>query len=116
MGSYISEWAPKWGEAGEDLSILDITEDFLVETYPEAYKEQGMMKITALPDGKDFMIEVPRSNTVLSRASHSDKVKNFDLCADPLKISPKIRLAPPLLSGRSNTRLSASSHGQRRRG
>ena len=82
VSEFISEWAPRWGEAGEDLSILDISEEFLVDTYPESYKSQfgvpvvGSTKggICAVPDGKDFMTEVPRSNTVLTRASHSDKV------------------------------------------
>ena len=74
IGSYLKEWIPHWGEAGEDLSILDITEDFLDATYPQAYKDAGMLKIVALPDGKDFMINDIRSNTLLTRASFSDKV------------------------------------------
>lgn len=27
IGRYISKWAPLWGEAGSDLSILDINEE-----------------------------------------------------------------------------------------
>ena len=71
---YIQTWAPKWGEAGEDISILDITGDFLDATCPQSYKDQGLLNVGAVPDGKDFAIEVPRTHTLLSRSSYSDKI------------------------------------------
>lgn len=74
VSAYIDEWAAKWGEAGEDLSILDITEEYLEFSYPTKYTEANLLKICALPDGKDFMIFTPRSNTVITRAAWSDKV------------------------------------------
>ena len=74
VGAYVGEWAGRWGEAGEDLSILDISPAYLNFTLPGSYKQQGLWMICAVPDGKDFMCVVPRSNTMLTRASHSDKV------------------------------------------
>ena len=74
ISEYVGEWAGRWGEAGEDLSILDISPAYLNCTLPESYKQQGLWMICAVPDGKDFMCFVPRSNTMLTRASHSDKV------------------------------------------
>ena len=74
ISRYIDEFADEWGEAGEDLSILEVSEEFLEATYPQRYREAGLLRVCALPDGKDFMIHTPRSNTVLTRASHSDKV------------------------------------------
>lgn len=72
--NYIRKWSPLWGEAGEDLSILDITAEFLDHTCPQSYKDQGLDKISAVPDGKDFAIETPRTHTLVSRAAYSDKI------------------------------------------
>ena len=58
------------------FSILDITPAYLRATCPEAYKAKGLLKICALVDGKDFMTHTPRSNTVLTRASRSNKVEH----------------------------------------
>ena len=73
--AYIGEWMEEWGEAGEDLSILPISESFLEATCPPSYKAAGLEKVCALPDGKDFMIYTPRSHAVLSRAAYSDKAR-----------------------------------------
>ena len=64
----------EWGEAGKSLSILDISEEFLNETCPQAYKDEGLTNICGVPDGKDFKINTPRKNSLLSRACYSDKV------------------------------------------
>ena len=37
-------------------------------------KAQGLTKVGLVPDGKDFMIHTPRSNTLITRACWSDKV------------------------------------------
>lgn len=74
ISRYLDEWMGKWGEAGEDLSILDINADFLEATCPEKYKAQGLTNVALLPDGKDFMTEVPRAHTMVTRSSWSDKV------------------------------------------
>mmetsp|Transcript_10694 Transcript_10694/g.17718 ORF Transcript_10694/g.17718 Transcript_10694/m.17718 type:complete len:228 (+) Transcript_10694:1807-2490(+) len=47
---------------------------FLEETCPQAYKDEGLTNICGIPDGKDFKINTPRKNSLLSRACYSDKV------------------------------------------
>ncbi len=74
ISKYIKAWAPKWGEAGRHLSILDISKEFLTETMPMSYVEAGLTNVGAVPDGKDFMIDVWRKNALLTRACFSDKV------------------------------------------
>ena len=73
IGRYVDEWADRWGEAGESFSILPITEEDIIALCPKSYKEQGLDKVGAVPDGKDFMIDVPRITPLLTRASHSSK-------------------------------------------
>lgn len=79
----IDEWADEWGEAGEDLSILDISEEYLENTYPERYRAAGLVRVCALPE-KDFMIHTPRGNTVLTRLAYSDKVFTARFCTRSL--------------------------------
>lgn len=74
VGEKVKPWVKKWGEAGEDLSILDITAEFLEATCPQAYKDENLEKICGIPDGKDFKIFTPRKNTLFTRACWSDKV------------------------------------------
>ena len=62
------------GHAGKDLSILDITSDFLEATCPQQYKDEGLERCLGVPDGKDFMIYTTRKNTIFPRASFSDEV------------------------------------------
>jgi hypothetical protein len=71
-----NEWMPKWGEAGEDLSMLDITPAHLRHACPDACEKEGMHKVCAQVDGKDFMTHADRSNTVITRASQSNKVEH----------------------------------------
>ncbi|KAL7491292.1 hypothetical protein ACHAWT_001053 [Skeletonema menzelii] len=74
VSSKVQEAVKQWGEAGKSLSILDISEKFLEETCPQAYKDEGLTNICGIPDGKDFKINTPRKNSLLSRACYSDKV------------------------------------------
>jgi hypothetical protein len=76
ISRYTNKWAPRWGRMGQHLSILHIDAGFLEATCPQAYKDGGLEKICAVPDGKDFMIHTPRSNTLITRASRSDKVEH----------------------------------------
>ena len=48
--------------------------DYLNASLPEAYKAQGLTKVGLVPDGEDFMIHTPRSNTLITRACWSGKV------------------------------------------
>ncbi|EJK69230.1 hypothetical protein THAOC_09527 [Thalassiosira oceanica] len=74
LGEQVKFWIWKWGEAGENLSILDIDEEFLAKTCPMAFKKEGLEKVCAIPDGKDFLIHTPRQNTLFTRACYSDKM------------------------------------------
>jgi hypothetical protein len=76
ISAYLKECIPLWGEAGEDLSILDLTPTYLESLRSRSYSDQDMLLVCALPDGKDFRIDEQRSNTVLSRAARSYKVKH----------------------------------------
>ena len=74
---YIQEWAPLWGQAGRDLSLLHITEEFLTFHYPQSYKDAGFVdskKIGAVPDGKDIMMETHRLDSLFTRGMRSEKV------------------------------------------
>ncbi|KAL7501672.1 hypothetical protein ACHAWT_009484 [Skeletonema menzelii] len=62
------------GNAGKDLSILDITEEYLLKTIPQQYVDEGLERCCGVPDGKDFKIYTTRKNTMFTRASYSDKV------------------------------------------
>ena len=59
VGKMVKKWIFEWGEAGEDLSILDITPEFLEKTCPQAYIDEGLNNICGIPDGKDFKIHTP---------------------------------------------------------
>ena len=75
VGRYHAEWMPKWGQAGEFLSLLDIDADFLAATMPEAFKNDNLEKVAALVDGKDFLCDTVRSNTMTTRSQYSNKMK-----------------------------------------
>ena len=73
-GRLINNAVKSIGLAGKDLSILDLTPEFLEATCPQQYKDEGLEKCCAVPDGKDFMIYTTRKNTMFTRACFSDKV------------------------------------------
>ena len=71
VGKRIKLWVYEWGEAGEDISILDVTKEFLEKTCPQAFKDEGLEKVCAIPNGKDFKMYTPRKNTLcLSARTH----------------------------------------------
>ena len=74
IGRYVKSWAPLWGEAGADLSILDINEAILVALTPEDYINGCTDKVCGLVDGKDFKTETIRIHSGITRACHSNKV------------------------------------------
>lgn len=74
IGRYVKSWAPLWGEAGADLSILDINEDILRALTPEDFVNGCTDKVCGLVDGKDFKTETVRIQSGITRAGHSNKV------------------------------------------
>jgi hypothetical protein len=71
---YVQECSPKWGQMGRFLSILDLNEEYLDAEIPEVFKELGLGKVGAMPDGKDFATDTPRGDSTMSKASYSDKI------------------------------------------
>jgi hypothetical protein len=74
MGRYLKEWLPYWGKAGEFLSILHITPDYLESERPDEYYREGLEDVGSLVDGKDFLIEVKRKDKAIQRIQISSKV------------------------------------------
>ena len=74
IGRYVAQWAPLWGEAGADLSILDINEIILTALTPEDFVNGCTDKVCGLVDGKDFKTETIRLHSGITRAGHSNKV------------------------------------------
>ena len=73
IGRYVNSWAPLWGEAGADPSILDINEDILRSLTPEDFINGCTDKVCGLVDGKDFKTETVRIHSGITRAGHSNK-------------------------------------------
>ena len=74
IGRYVKSWAPLWGEAGANLSILDINESILRSLTPEDFINGCTDKVCGLVDGKDFKTETIRTHSGITRAGHSNKV------------------------------------------
>ena len=74
IARYVKEWAPMWGEVGEMLSILEVSEDYLEQSLPRNFRGSGLERVMGLADGKDYMCETDRAHTAVSRAMRSNKV------------------------------------------
>lgn len=73
VSRYIDEWAPLWGELGEDLSQLNVSVEYAAEVYPDIYTRNGYKNVFGIVDGKDFMSENCASNSAIGRAMYSNK-------------------------------------------
>ena len=51
-GRLISNAVKLIGSAGKNLSILHITPEYLVATCPQLYKDEGLDRCCAVPDGR----------------------------------------------------------------
>jgi len=72
IGKICNQAARMWGEAGEDLSKLDISPGYLRYECPEDYKNPLLGLIGVLPDGKSFMTDVARTSFLI-RAQYDNK-------------------------------------------
>ena len=70
----LSKWAPRWGMAGEYLSILPMPPEYFEKETPDEYFEEGLEKVCHLMDGKDFLVYVRRKNDPVRRRTLSPKV------------------------------------------
>ena len=55
-GRLVNKAVHSIGSAGKDFSILDITPEYHKRTCPQQYKDEGLERCCAVPDGKDVMI------------------------------------------------------------
>ena len=76
IGCYINSWAPKWGAAGMDLSILDVSDYLIANSMPQAYIDKKIDGYPILVDGTDIMKSACRKNAAIKRMEFSDKVKH----------------------------------------
>ena len=74
IGSILKEWAPRWGKAGEQLSILDITDKYLEEEEPDRSEIVGVTK-TVNVDGTDTTIEKSRKDPTEAALEYGSKNK-----------------------------------------
>lgn len=76
MGRIVRARAPEWGEAGQDLSILDLPLSYLAADLPQEYLDSAILNRTSgLVDGKCYKTNTFRKNSALSRAQHANKVE-----------------------------------------
>lgn len=76
IGIYVSFGAAKWGVAGEILSILDLTKEYLDYERPQIFTDASHQSVSVLVDGKDFMTDDPKKNSAIKRAMWSDKINH----------------------------------------
>ncbi len=48
IGNYCKKWVPKWGFAGQDYSILDLTLKYIEQTLPAEFITNGLADVCAL--------------------------------------------------------------------
>lgn len=74
----VNKWArkcsPMWGEMGRFLSILPLSEDYLMKQMPENFHVLKLDNVCGLVDGKDFQTETYRLMGALTKACFSEKV------------------------------------------
>jgi hypothetical protein len=75
LSQVLREWAPRWGKAGEFLSILPMPSFYFDKEIPDEYIDRNLENVAALLDGKDFLIHVKRKDDFLRRVQHSNKMK-----------------------------------------
>lgn len=73
ISKYIKKWAPLWGEAGLDFSILDVPTAFQERAMPKEFRDANMASVGALVDGKVFMTEECRGHSAIKNAMYNDK-------------------------------------------
>jgi hypothetical protein len=73
IGWYVNRRAVEWGEAGQDITILDLNLAYLGADMPQEYKDSGFADVGLLVDGKDNNCDTIRKDSSLSRAQYSSK-------------------------------------------
>lgn len=70
----LKKWAPMWGTFGSCLSMLPMDHGYYEKELPDEHKENNLMNVAHLEDGKDILIETMRNNDSLKRRIWSEKV------------------------------------------
>ena len=73
-----SSW---WWAAGQALSLLPCSAEFMEAVYPEVYTDMDLHKIGLLVDGKDILCETSRASSPMTRALYSNK-----MCASAFRL------------------------------
>lgn len=74
IGKYVIEWSVRWGRADENMIDLDLSAEYLNSERPQIFSDADQKDVAVLVDGKDFMINDPKKNSAIKRATWSDKV------------------------------------------
>ena len=74
IGKYVLEWSVRWGRAAENMTDLDLSTEYLNSERPQIFCDADQREVAVLVDGKDFMINDPKKNSAIKRATWSDKV------------------------------------------
>ena len=104
IGKIIKQWAPRWANVGIDLSILDITDDYLTKEVPDKNIDLGKPHLVYV-DGKDYLCAPKRSDTTIEKAQFSSK--NEKTAARDLTLTTAIGCVfeqSPLFCGRGGER------------
>ena len=73
VSSFLKLYMPLWGESGEDLSTLDINEEFIDKDQSDKYTGE-LRSVSCLDDGKIIMTDTFRKNSMFTQAQFSNKV------------------------------------------
>ena len=57
MARCLKEWAPRLRKIGNQLSILDVPEEYLNESCPQSFVDANLMNVGGLVDGKVIMTD-----------------------------------------------------------
>lgn len=72
IGKYVIEWSVRWGRAAENMIDLDLSTEYLNSERPQIFSDADQKDVAVLVDGKDFMINDPKKNSAIKRATWSD--------------------------------------------
>eukprot|EP00956_Cyclotella_meneghiniana_P043136 scaffold254074_cov139-Cyclotella_meneghiniana.AAC.1 len=104
IGDYVKEWAPRWANVGIDLSLLDITADYLYKEAPARSIDLNKFMLVFV-DGKDYLCGTKRSDTTIEKCQYSSKTEKS--AARDLTFSTAAGLIfefSPLFGGRAGER------------
>ena len=76
IGNILKEWAPRWGKFGEQISILDVTKDYLDKEQPDRSSIVGV-EHTVNVDGTDTKVEKSRKDPTAAALSYGSKNSEF---------------------------------------